>query len=158
MPRALKEVPQMTDGTQDEDEVGGILEYSVPIEEQERPPVLPIGDYRATITGVELKHGKDSGRPYLNVKFTVGPDDQPADFVEELGTGQPINVFYMLFGAENTPPSRFQMRQFCEALGAPMGREIPFKQFLNLEARVSIEHQNDLHGNAQPRVRRVNKV
>lgn len=157
MARALKEVPQMNDGTQ-EDDVGSILEYSIPIQDQERPPILPIGDYRATITGVELKHGKDSGRPYLNVKFTVGPDDQPADFVEEMGTGQPVNLFYMVFGAEDNPTSRFQMHQFCDTVGAPMAREIPIKQFLNLEARVSVEHQQDLHGNPQPRVRRVNKV
>lgn len=139
----------------DDEEVTSILEYSLNIEEQERPPVLPVGEYRAEVTGVELKHGRDSGRPYLNIKMTISPDNQPADFVEALGTQAPTSVFYMLFGCEDTPQSRFSMKNFCKAIGAPMSNRIDVKSFLNQECKVQIEHQKDLEGNDQPRVRRV---
>lgn len=151
---AVKEQPPMHDGTQ---EVGSIIEYSVDIAQQERPPVLPVGEYRATVTGVELKHGKESGRPYLNIKWSVDTDNQPVQFVEELGTHGPVSVFSMLFGCEDTPPQRFAMKMFCEAVGAPMSNRVDPREFLNQEARVQVEHQLDFDGNPQPRVRRVLK-
>lgn len=142
----------------EDEEVSSILDYSINIEEAERPPVLPVGEYRATITGVEKKFGKDSGRPYLNIKFSVDSDDQPADFVEQLGTNSPLSVFYMLFGAEDTPQSRYNMKQFCKAIGAPMSNRIDVRGFMDMEAKVSVEHQPDLEGNPQPRVRRVHNA
>lgn len=137
-----------------DDEVESILEYSEDISTQERPPVLPIGEYRAEVSGVQLKHGKESGKPYLNVKASIGPDDQPADFVEALGTQQKVAVFGMVFGCEDNPVSRFNMRLFCEALGAPMSSRINPKDFIGKTCKVQVEHQNDLQGLPQPRVRK----
>lgn len=152
-----KDMPQMTDGTQDED-VGSILEYSVDISQQERPPVLPPGEYLATLVGIEKKFGKESGRPYINVRFSVLPENQPIEFVESMGTNQAITLFYMFQGAEDTPPGRWAMAEFCRAMQAPMSDRVNPKDFLNLEARVGVEHQNDFEGNPQARIRRVMKA
>lgn len=132
-----------------------ILEYSVDISDAERPPVLPIGEYRATITGVEKKMGKDSGRPYLNVKYVISSDDMPPDYVESLGVAQDKTVFGMVFGAGDTPGDRYNMKQFCKATGAPMSNRINPQEFINREVKVQIEHQKDLEGNPQERVRRA---
>jgi hypothetical protein len=146
----------MNDGSDDQ-LPDTILEYSVNIAEQERPPVLPIGEYRAVVTSVQKKYGKDSGRPYLNIRFTISSDDLPADFVEAYGANpeEVSSVFFMLFGCEDTPKSRFAMHNFCEAVGAPMSRRINAADFLNQEARVQIEHQKGLDGTDQARIRRV---
>lgn len=152
----LKEVPQMNDGTDDQPDT--IISYSVNIAEQERPPILPVGEYRATITGVEKKYGKDSGRPYLRVKYLVDSDDQPADFVEQLGSNQGVTLSSMVFGCEDIPQSRFNMQQFCIAVGAPMSHNIDVRDFIGQECRVMVDHEKDLDGNPRPQVRRVSKA
>lgn len=154
---ALKEAPQLADGSDDEGP-DTILEYSIDIAEQERPPVVPIGDYRAVITGVQKKYGKDTGRPYLNIKWSISPDDLPADFIEEIGVQEPITVYHMLFGCEDNPRSRFSMHQFCESIGAPMSNRINVQDFMNQEGRITVEHGQDLEGNPNPRVRRVSRA
>jgi hypothetical protein len=137
------------------DEVESIIEYSVNLEDQERPPILPIGEYRAEVTGFEKKYGKDSGRPYFNVKVSISADNQPADFVEALGTQGPVTLFYLLMGAEDNPVSRFTMRQFCEALGVPLASRFRAEDFLNKECRVQIKHGADLSGNPRPEVQKL---
>jgi hypothetical protein len=113
-----------------------ILEYSVDIAEQERPPVLPVGEYRASVTGVQKKYGKDSGRPYLNIRWTISSDNLPSDFLEALGTDDPVTVFQMVMGCEDHPRSRYVMHQFCEG-------------------RIQVDHSPDLNGEPRPQVRRV---
>lgn len=139
------------------DDMESIIEYSVNLEDQERPPVLPIGDYRAEVTGFEKKYGKDSGRPYFNVKLTIHADSQPADFVEQLGTQGDVNLFYMVFGAEDNPVARFNMRMFCEALRVPLSNRFQPVDFLNKEAVVTVKHGRDLSGNPRPEVAKLNK-
>lgn len=153
---AVQEV-QMNDGTDPDEGPGTILEYSINIQDQEKPPVLPIGEYHATITGVQQKFGKDTGKPYLNIKFSINPDDLPADFVEAVGAQDVNNVYYMLFGCEDTPKSRFNMHLFCAAIGAPMSNRINVAEFMNQEARVQIEHYKGTDGSDNAKVRRVLK-
>lgn len=135
-----------------------LIEYSINLEDQERPPVLPIGEYIGEIVGVELKYGKESGRPYFNVKFTIPPDNQPADFVEALGNQAPVSLFSMVFGAEDNPVSRFNMKQFCEAARVPLSSRFVASDFLNKEVRIQVKHGQDLSGNPRPEVQRVTKA
>src|SRR5690349_1836341 len=117
-----------------------IIEYSINLEDQERPPILPIGEYEGEVTGFEKKFGKDSGRPYFNVKVSISPEAQPADFVEQLGTQGPVTLFYLVMGAEDNPVSRFNMRQFCEALRVPLSSRFSPADFLNKTCRVQVRH------------------
>lgn len=137
------------------DEMESIIEYSVNLEDQERPPILPIGEYRAEVTGFEKKFGKESGRPYFNVKVSISADNQPADFVEALGTQGPVTLFHIVMGAEDNPVSRFTMRQFCEALGVPLASRFRPEDFINKECRVQIKHDKDLAGNPVPKVQKL---
>lgn len=143
---------QNVEGTEEE---GSLLEYSMNIDEQERPPVLPIGEYQARITGLERKYGKESGRPYINVKLRIEPNDMPADFVEARGTEDAVTVFGMVMGAEDNPQSRFNMQQFCRAAGVAGSNRINLKEFLNKSVKVQIKHGKDLAGNDQPQVGRM---
>lgn len=152
--QAVREQEQMVTQTQGDD-VESIIEYSVSLEDQERPPVLPIGEYGAEVVGFEKKYGKDSGRPYFNVKVSISADNQPADFVEALGTQGPVTIFYLLMGAEDNPVSRFAMRQFCEAIGVPLASRYRPEDFLNKECRVQIKHGKDLSGNPRPEIQKL---
>jgi hypothetical protein len=137
------------------DQPDSIMEYSIDLNDQERPPVLPVGDYLAEIKGVEKKFGKDSGRPYLNVKWQITADNQPADFVEALGTNAPVTVFQMVFGCEDNPQSRYNMKQFCKAIGAPMSNRIDAKEFLGRSGKLTIKHTKDLSNQDQAAVQSV---
>jgi hypothetical protein len=154
----LKAVEDQANMMNNDDDLDSIIEYSVNLADVGPPPVLPIGDYTAEITGFEKKFGKDSGRPYFNVKWTVRPDNQPADFVEALGTQGDINMYQMVFGATDDPVSWFNMKQFCEAARVPLSNRIDPNEFLNKEARVTVRHGKDLSGNPRPEVAKVNKA
>lgn len=154
--KAVEDQESMMQGVNEE--VESIIEYSINLEDQERPPILPIGEYRAEVTGFEKKYGKDSGRPYFNVKLSIGPDDQPADFVESLGTQGPVTLFLIVMGAEDNPVSRFNMKQFCEALRVPLSNRFQPTDFLNKECRVQVAHEKDLSGNPQPRAKKITRA
>lgn len=156
--RAVQEEELNQSQAGNDDAPDSIIEYSIDLNDQEKPPVLPVGDYPAEVTGVEKKYGKDSGRPYLNVKYSISADNQPADFVEALGTNAPVTVFNMVFGCEDNPQSRYNMKQFCEALGAPMSNRIDAKDFLGRTAKVTIKHGKDLAGNPRPEVQSVKRA
>lgn len=142
----------------DEEEIDSILTYSIDLNDQEKPPVLPIGDYVAEITGVEKKYGKDSGRPYLNLKWSIPADNQPADFVEALGTQAPVTVFQMVFGCEDTPTSRWNMANFCRAVGQPMSNSVDSRELLGRTGKITIKHTKDLNNQDQPAVQRVKQA
>lgn len=157
--RAVQEQEEEVVGSADvgsvDEALESILEYSIDLNDQEKPPVLPIGDYLAEIAGVELKHGKDSGRPYLNIKWSIAPDNQPADFVAALGTNQAVSVYSMVFGCEDNPQSRFNMKQFCKAIGQPMSNRINPKEFLGRAAKVTIKWGKDLNNQDKPEVGKI---
>lgn len=153
---ATQEKPQLVDGSAD-DVPDTILEYSTNIAEQERPPILPIGEYRAQVTGVQKKYVSSTGKPFLLIKFSVGADDLPATLIEELGTQDPIDVFYMLFGCEDIPASKFEMHKFCAAVGAPMSNRIDVRDFMDQVARIQVDHRTGPDGEPSPKVRRVIK-
>lgn len=141
------------------DQEESLIEYSINLEEQEKPPLLPVGEYRAEVVGFEKKFGKDSGNPYFNVKLRVNSESQPADFVEALGTNQPITLFYMFFGAQDNPVERFNMKQFCQALGVPLSNRFNPQDFLNKECKVLVNHNGkDLAGNPDIRVQKIIRV
>jgi hypothetical protein len=151
--QAVKEQEAMVTGN--DTEMESLIEYSINLEDQERPPILPIGEYTGEVTGVEKKFGKDSGRPYLNVKLSIPSENQPADFVEQLGTQGPVTLFYMVFGLEDNPTSRFNMKLFCEALRIPLSNRFSATDFLNKECRIQVKHGQDLSGNPRPEVAKV---
>jgi hypothetical protein len=62
----------------------------------------------------------------------------------------------MLFGAEDTMQGRFNMKNFCKAIGVAGSNRIDLREFIGKTAKVEVEHQKDLQGLDQPRVRRVN--
>lgn len=76
---SVKEQEEMV--TQTDEGMESIIEYSINLEDQGRPPILPIGEYAAEVVGFEKKFGAQSGRAYFNVKVSIAADNQPADFV-----------------------------------------------------------------------------
>lgn len=150
---SVKEQEEMV--TQTDEGMESIIEYSINLQDQERPPILPIGEYAAEVVGFEKKISQTSGRPYFNVKVSVSADNQPADFVEALGTQGPINMFAIVMGAADNQQDRFTMRLFCEALRVPLSDKFLPTDFLNKECRVQVRHGKHLDGSPKPEVARI---
>lgn len=134
-----------------EDDQEGILEYSENIGDAEAPEPLPERDYPATITATEMKQTQD-GRPMVRVQWRVNEEDYPADY--DAGNspgGKTLSQFVM---ADDSAATRFRLRKFCEAIGAPMSKRIRPSEWVNLSASVTIKHE-EYEGQMRERIQKV---
>lgn len=116
-----------------------IIEYSSDIASAEAPPPLPVGDYPATVESVAVRTSQTSGNDYLAVVLNVSPDDYPADFDSE-NYPDGVKLSYNRLVVEDTARSRYQMRKFCEAVGAKMSKRIDPSEWIGLSCKVGIKH------------------
>lgn len=116
-----------------------ILEYSSDISTAEAPPPLPVGEYTATIEKIEQKTSQTSGNEYLAISLRVSPDDYPADFDAESNPDGVI-LSYNRLVVEDTARARYNMRKWCESIGAKTGRQIDPTEWVGLNVKVGIKH------------------
>lgn len=123
-----------------EDTQDSILEYSQDIDAQEKPPLLPVKDYVATIRKVEVKQSKANGNRYAAVTFFIAPEAFPADYpVDAAPDGKTLS--YNRVVLEDTARDRYNIKQFCQTIGVPMPkRRLDPTEWLNATARVHIKH------------------
>lgn len=136
----------------------GIIEFSQDISEQEAPPPLPIGEYPATVETLEQRTSPNTGKDYLAVNLVVSPDDYPADFDpdrENYPNG--VTVTYNRLGIEDTARNRYNMRKFCEALGAPMGKSVDPNEWIGMQLKVHIAHR-PWEGEDRPNIKGISTI
>ena len=121
------------------DDVTTIVEFSSDISEAEAPEPLPVGEYPATIRACEVKVSTNSGNKYAAVSFHISPDEYPADYPADIAPDGKVIVYRRLV-MEDDQRSKYNVRKFCEAIGAPMSKKIDVAEWVGLEARVQIEH------------------
>lgn len=151
----VKENTQLQDQT--DDELESVMEYSENIEDAERPEPLPRSEYPATIIEASRTMGKESGRPYALVRYQISAEDMPADYVEKYQVDKKTIIGRHFF-LEDTPMGRYNAKQYCMAVGAPMSNRISLRDFTGLTCKLSIEHEDDLEGNPRETIRRVSKA
>ena len=120
------------------EELDTIVEYSVDLKNQEAPIPLPVGEYRAQIRNVEVRMSQRDTK-YAAVSFWISPDQYPADFTEGSEDGE--TIVYRRVPLEDNPKSRFQCKQFLEAIEAPISNRIDTTQWNGLSALVGITHE-----------------
>lgn len=119
-----------------------ILEFSSDVASAEAPPPLPVGEYTASIKGVEQKVSSTTGKDYLSVALVVSPDDYPADFDTDRDMfPDGVTLQYNRLVAEDSARARYNMRKWCEAIGAKMGKQIDPNDWLGLSVKVKIKHE-----------------
>lgn len=116
-----------------------ILEYSSDISTQEAPPPLPVGEYNATIESVEQKTSQTSGKDYLSVGVRVSVDDFPADFDPE-NYPDGLLLSYNRLVVEDTARARYNMRKWCESIGAKMGKQVDPSEWIGLNVKIGVKH------------------
>jgi hypothetical protein len=118
----------------------GIIEFGSDISEAEAPPALPIGEYNATVEGIESKVSNTSGREYIGVLLRISPDDFPPDFTTD-AYPDGVQLRYNRLFVEDNARNRYTMRKWCEALGAPMGKQIDPNDWIGMHLKVGISHR-----------------
>lgn len=119
-----------------------IMEYSSDIATAEAPPPLPVGDYPATTETVTQKTSTTTAKDYLCVELRISPDDYPADFDPNREMyPEGVTLQYNRLMVEDTARSRYNMRKFCEAVGAKMGKRVDPSEWIGLVCKVGIKHE-----------------
>lgn len=121
-------------------EIESYAEFSQDIATAERPPLTPVGEYPATIIDAKIALSKKNTK-YADVTFSIERDAFPADFAELVGpTMERKQLHYRRLSLEDNPQSRFNLRQFLEAIGSPASKVIRPSEWVGLEAKIGVDH------------------
>jgi hypothetical protein len=137
---------------QDDAEELNIVSFSEDIAEAEAPEPLPERDYPATIADANVGETKN-GDPMFIIKFKINEDDYPADFDAGNAPGGKTLTHYLV--AQDSPAGRHRVKQFCQAVGAPMSKKLRAGDFIGLTAQITIKHE-EYEGVPRERIQRVN--
>lgn len=135
------------------DDQTSIVEFSEDISAAEQPEPLPVGEYAATIRQAEVKTSQ-RGTKYAAVTFLIAPEEFPADFPTENAPDGKV-IVYRRCSLEDNPQARWMLRNFCEAIGATAAKRIDVNEWIGLEARVQIDH-DEYEGVVREQISRVN--
>lgn len=130
-----------------------VFEFSSDISSQEAPPPIPQGKYLASITAAEPKVSTNSGNTYVDVTFTISPDQFPADFAAIQQDA--LNIHYRsLVVSKDDARTRYNIRRFCEAIRCPVSRKLEVNDFIGKSAMLTIGHR-PYQGTDQPEIKAV---
>lgn len=132
-------------------DIPSIVRYSKPLNEAEAPKPLPKGKYKGVIRQATAKQSS-RGTLYAEVMFFIGPDQYPADYTD--GNPDGVTIAYRRVSLEDNPTARWSTRQFCEAIGAPLGGEINLDEWQHREAQVEVDHET-YEDQVRPVIKRV---
>jgi len=110
-----------------------MIEFSEDIAQAEAPIPLPAGEYMGTITGAEIAEGTYG--KYAKVTIFIAPEQYPIDY-DASESPDCVTLFMNRPSLEDNTKSRFQLRQFCEAIGAPMTTHMDLNDWINLEVKI----------------------
>ncbi len=135
------------------EEMDTIIDFSEDIATAEAPPPLPLGTYTADIRSAEAKVSNNTGNKYGDAVFYISPDQFPADYPIEYAPDG-LSLHYRRIALEDTPAGRYRLRQFLEAIGAPLSSRIDMNDWIGMQAQVVIEH-DEFDGIIRPNIVKV---
>lgn len=123
----------------EENAIDSVFDFSADISSQEAPPPMPKGKYLASITSAVPKVSANTGNTYVDVTFTISPDQFPPDFAQVQSDA--VNLHHRTLVIKDDARSRYNIRRFCEAVRAPVGRKLDLNDFLGKTALLTIDHR-----------------
>jgi hypothetical protein len=120
------------------EELDSIVEFSVDLNKQDQPEPLPSGEYRGVIRGARVRESQ-RGTRYAEVAFYIDPEQYPADYDD--GNPDGMTLMYRRASMEDNPNSRFGLKRFIEAIGAPLSKKINVSEWIGQEAALEIGHE-----------------
>lgn len=121
------------------DGMPSIYTFSEDINNAEAPKPLPQGSYRAVIKSAAAHTPKSgSEKKSAKVQFFIDSAQYPADYTDGNPDGTLLDYYVSM---EDNPMSRYILKSFCAAIGAPMSRSIDVSQWIGMEATVKVVHE-----------------
>lgn len=118
-------------------DLGSVFEFAADISTQEAPPPLPPRNYVGEVSGATAKQS-NRGNTYIDVEFTIMPDQFPLDFGET--QKEPVKLHYRrLVVAPDTDRNRYQLRKFTEALRVAATRRLDINDFIGKVATLKVK-------------------
>lgn len=116
------------------EELNSIIEFDEDLSNVEAPKPLPAGTYDAVVESAETMTS-NSGKPMIKVIFNISADQYPADYVDGNPEGTKLTQYLL---ADNTSRSKFALKRFILAIGAPLSNKIDVTTFIGLPAKVEV--------------------
>ena len=117
-------------------DLGSVFEFASDISTQEAPPPLPPRTYVGEVTGALAKQS-NRGNTYIEVEFTINPDQFPLDFAST--QKEPAKLYYRrLVVSPDTDRNRYAIRKFSDALRVPVGRRLDINDFVGKAANLKV--------------------
>jgi hypothetical protein len=120
------------------DELPSVVSFSTDIAKAEAPPPLPKKTYKATIQEAHVRLSQ-KGSKYAEIHFFISPDQFPADYDASASPDGKKLIFRRL-GLEDNPIARYNLRKFCEAVGAPATKQIDVMDWVGRDADIEVDH------------------
>lgn len=118
-------------------DLGSVFEFAADVSTQEAPPPLPARIYVGECTGATAKTS-NRGNTYIDVEFTIYPDQFPADFAAT--QQEPVKLHYRrLVVSPDTDRNRYAIRKFCDALRVPVGRRLDINDLIGKTGSLKVK-------------------
>lgn len=130
-----------------------VMEFTVDLNDQEEPQVLPDGEYPTEIVEASFKVSQNSGNTYLALRLHITPDAYPADFQDGDPDGTDLNYNRIVVKPE-TAQTRWRLKKFLSTVGAPIGRTLDPSVLIGLGCTVRLE-QSEYDGEKRAEAKKV---
>lgn len=134
-----------------DEDLDSIVSFSDDLSNAEAPEPLPEREYPATITETTKSESK-AGDPMAVIKFKINEEDYPADYDAGNAPGGKTLTNWLVM--QDTPAGRHRVRKFLEAIGAPLSKSVNVKEWVGLNATITIKHE-EYEGQMRERITRV---
>lgn len=121
-------------------EITSVFEFSADVSSQEAPPPIPKGKYLASVTAAEPKVSANSGNTYIDITFTISPDQFPPDYAAVMQDA--LNLHHRTLVMKDDARSRYNLRKFCETMRVPVSRKFDVNDLIGKSGMLTIDHRS----------------
>lgn len=133
-----------------ENMLSSVIEFDEDLNNVEAPKPLPGGMYDSVIESVEPMISK-SNNLMAKIVHRISADQYPVDYTDGNPEGT-ILTQYLVLGKDQR--SKFALKQFCLAIGAPLSNSIDLTTWIGLPAKIEVVNEM-YEGNPQARLKKV---
>lgn len=123
---------------ENEMELTSIIEFDEDLSNVEAPKPLPAGTYDGVIQSAEVVKSKKD-EPMFKVGINISADQYPVDYTDGNPEG---TLLYHYVMASNNVRSKFLLKRFLLAIGAPISNKIDANSFIGLPCKVEVSNNN----------------
>ena len=133
------------------------MEFEDDVADAERPPILPKGKYPVSCTDAKARRSKTTeGNQYVETTWHIDPSSYPVDY-EGSEDGESLKYRRTTWG-KTDPRSRYNLKKWLDAIGAPMGKAVDLNDWLGCEAIAVVDHErSETDGELWPVITRIVK-